>query len=42
MRRQCIKEHVQPDDIARIVLWLSAADSVHCTNQSFVVDGGRL
>jgi NAD(P)-dependent dehydrogenase (short-subunit alcohol dehydrogenase family) len=31
---------VQPDDIARIVLFLSADDSRMCSAQNFVVDGG--
>lgn len=39
-RRQCLKELVMPDDIARMALWLASDDSRMCTSQSFVVDGG--
>lgn len=42
MRKQCLKEKVKPDDVARMVLWLAADDSRRCTNQNFVVDGGWL
>ena len=38
--RQCLKEIVQPDDIARMVLFLAADDSRLCTAQNFIVDGG--
>ncbi|MDQ0394901.1 SDR family NAD(P)-dependent oxidoreductase [Labrys monachus] len=39
-QRQCLKSRVTPADIARMALWLAAADSRMCTAQSFVVDGG--
>lgn len=38
--RQCLKEILQPDDIARMVLFLAADDSRLCTGQNFIVDGG--
>ena len=39
-KRQCLKDKVMPADVARMALWLAAADSRMCTAQSFVVDGG--
>lgn len=42
LKKQCLQDKVQPADVARMVLWLAAADSGACTNQSFVVDGGWL
>ena len=41
-RNQCLSEKVQPADVARMVLWLSADDSAMCTAQNWVVDGGWL
>jgi NAD(P)-dependent dehydrogenase (short-subunit alcohol dehydrogenase family) len=38
--RQCLKDILQPDDIARMVLFLAADDSRLCTAQNFIVDGG--
>ena len=38
--QQCLKGRLQPDDIARMVLWLAADDSAMVTAQAFVVDGG--
>jgi NAD(P)-dependent dehydrogenase (short-subunit alcohol dehydrogenase family) len=40
LERQCLKEILQPDDIARMVLFLAADDSRLCTGQNFIVDGG--
>ena len=40
MRRQCLKRKLQPDEIARVVLFLSSDDASACTNQSYIVDGG--
>jgi NAD(P)-dependent dehydrogenase (short-subunit alcohol dehydrogenase family) len=37
---QCIKRRLVPDDIARVVLFLSSDEASACTNQSYVVDGG--
>ena len=42
MRKQCLKEKVYPDDVARLTLWLAADDSRMCTNQNWTVDGGWL
>ncbi|GAB5097791.1 SDR family NAD(P)-dependent oxidoreductase [Caballeronia sp. HLA56] len=39
-RRQCLKDLVMPDDVARMALWLAADDSRMCSAQNFVVDGG--
>lgn len=38
--QQCLKGRLQPDDVARMVLWLAADDSAMVTAQSFAVDGG--
>jgi D-xylose 1-dehydrogenase len=38
--RQALKRLLQPDDVARLALWLVADDSSGVTNQSIVVDGG--
>jgi len=40
LRAQCLKEKLYPPDIARMVLWLAAADSRLVTAQQFIVDGG--
>ncbi len=40
--RQCLPDRVQPDDLARMVLFLAADDSAMCTSQNFVVDAGWL
>lgn len=40
MRNQCLKRKLYPDDVARMVLFLTADDSRACTNQSYIVDGG--
>jgi NAD(P)-dependent dehydrogenase (short-subunit alcohol dehydrogenase family) len=37
---QCLKEMLEPADIARMVLWLGSEDSRMCSAQLFVVDGG--
>jgi len=38
--RQCLKDFVQPDHIARTVLFLAADDSEMCTAQNFFVEAG--
>jgi NAD(P)-dependent dehydrogenase (short-subunit alcohol dehydrogenase family) len=37
---QALKRDIEPDDVARLVLFLAADDSSAITNQSYVVDGG--
>jgi NAD(P)-dependent dehydrogenase (short-subunit alcohol dehydrogenase family) len=39
-RNQCLPHKLYPDDVARLVLWLAAADSRSCTAQRWIVDGG--
>jgi NAD(P)-dependent dehydrogenase (short-subunit alcohol dehydrogenase family) len=38
--RQCLKQHLQPADVAELALWLCADESRMCSGQTFVVDGG--
>ena len=40
MTNQCLKRKLQPDDIARFVLFLASDESRACTAQHYVVDGG--
>jgi NAD(P)-dependent dehydrogenase (short-subunit alcohol dehydrogenase family) len=40
MQRQCLKRHLQPEDIARFTVFLASDDASACTNQQYVVDGG--
>jgi NAD(P)-dependent dehydrogenase (short-subunit alcohol dehydrogenase family) len=40
--RQCLPDRIQPDAVARLVLFLAADDSAMCTSQNFVVDAGWL
>jgi NAD(P)-dependent dehydrogenase (short-subunit alcohol dehydrogenase family) len=40
--RQCLPDRIQPDDLARMVLFLTSDESRMCTSQCFVVDGGWL
>lgn len=40
LERQAIKEHLEPADIARLVLWLASSEARRCTGQTFIVDGG--
>jgi NAD(P)-dependent dehydrogenase (short-subunit alcohol dehydrogenase family) len=40
LRLQCIKRHILPADVARLILFLAADDSAAITNQSHIVDGG--
>ena len=41
-QRQCLPDRVQPDDLARMVLFLASDESRMVTSQNFVVDGGWL
>ena len=40
LNRQALKRLVQPEEVARLALWLCADDSSGVTNQSLVVDAG--
>jgi NAD(P)-dependent dehydrogenase (short-subunit alcohol dehydrogenase family) len=40
MARQCLKRYLEPDDVARVVLFFASDDSGACTNQNYIVDGG--
>jgi D-xylose 1-dehydrogenase len=40
LARQCIKEHLQPGDVAELALWLAADESRRCTASTWFVDGG--
>lgn len=37
---QCIKEPLDPADVARLALWLASDEARRCAGQTFVVDGG--
>ena len=37
---QCLPDKLQPDDVARMVLFLAADDARACTAQEFIVDAG--
>ena len=38
--RQCLPDRLQPADIARMALFLASDDSLMCSSQQFIVDGG--
>ena len=40
LERQCIKEPLDPSDVARLALWLASTESRRCAGQTFIVDGG--
>jgi NAD(P)-dependent dehydrogenase (short-subunit alcohol dehydrogenase family) len=40
MRRQCLKRRLQPDEVARAVLFFASEEAGACTNQQYVIDGG--
>jgi NAD(P)-dependent dehydrogenase (short-subunit alcohol dehydrogenase family) len=37
---QCLKDRLQPEDVAAMALFLASDDSKMCTAQNFIVDGG--
>lgn len=41
MTQQALKQRLQPEDVARLTLFLAAEDSALITGQTHVVDGGR-
>ena len=40
MSRQAIKTEIQPEDVAKLVLFLASDESRAITNQSFIIDAG--
>lgn len=40
MTRQSLKEHIAPDDVARLIMFLASDDSAFVTNQSYIIDAG--
>ena len=40
MKGQCLKRRLYPDDVARVVLFLSSDEASAITNQQYVVDAG--
>jgi NAD(P)-dependent dehydrogenase (short-subunit alcohol dehydrogenase family) len=40
LSRQALKRHLQPEEVARLALFLAADDSSAITNQSYIIDGG--
>ena len=40
LNRQAIKREIQPEEVAKLVLFLASDESLAITNQSFVIDGG--
>jgi D-xylose 1-dehydrogenase len=40
LARQCIKELLEPEDVARLALWLASSESRRCSGQTFICDGG--
>jgi NAD(P)-dependent dehydrogenase (short-subunit alcohol dehydrogenase family) len=40
LKHQALKRLIQPEEVARLVLFLASKDSSAITNQSYVIDGG--
>ena len=40
LSRQALKRHLQPEEVAHLVLFLAADDSSAITNQTHIIDGG--
>jgi len=40
MARQCLKRKLQPDEVAKFIVFLASDEAGACTNQHYVVDGG--
>ena len=39
-RRQALPHQIQPEEVARLILFLASDDSSAITNQSYIVDAG--
>jgi len=40
MSRQALKRDIQPEEVARLILFLASDESLAITNQSFIIDAG--
>ena len=40
MKRQALKRDIQPEEVAKLILFLASDESLAITNQSFVIDAG--
>jgi NAD(P)-dependent dehydrogenase (short-subunit alcohol dehydrogenase family) len=40
LKRQALKREIQPEEVAKLVLFLASDESLAITNQSFVIDAG--
>jgi NAD(P)-dependent dehydrogenase (short-subunit alcohol dehydrogenase family) len=40
MNRQALKREIQPQEVAKLILFLASDESLAITNQSFVIDAG--
>lgn len=40
LERQCLKEHLEPNDVAELALWLCADESARCSGSTFTIDAG--
>jgi NAD(P)-dependent dehydrogenase (short-subunit alcohol dehydrogenase family) len=41
-RVQSLKRYILPEEVSRLLLFLAAEDSSAITNQSYIIDGGRI
>lgn len=42
LARQCLKRMLDPEDVARVALFLASDEAAGCTNQTFIVDAGLI
>lgn len=40
MNRQALKREIQPEEVAKLILFLASDESLAITNQSFIIDAG--